>query len=243
MLFSAGSRPSANDVERLLVDLSKKPRGRGLASIRIVSNNGEDQGWLELLAKGLTFDLSGLAPAASREVPPSRHKFGLPSGFTEGQFEALALLPGPHLAGGGKMLLVVKAMAAVAGELAQGLGAQAVCWLPAGSWMDPGYFERAICNWNAGGAFPALGMTGVLTQSNELIESDGLAFFNGQEVQIEPRLGEPAVETVKLAVRVIDHLVHLGPLSLPDNLTGPDGTPMRLEPSADGRRVKVIRTL
>jgi hypothetical protein len=253
LLFTAGSRPHFGDVERLLSDLAKAPRPRALASLRAVgvsrpetgagAGKGAEQTGLELLANGLTFDVLGLVPMPPRLVPRSRYHFGLSPGFSELEFEAVELSPGPHLADAGLMLPVLKTMAAVAGELATGLGAQAISWSPAGCLMDPGYFDRMIYNWNNGGPFPALGLTGIATKEGGVIESDGLAYFTGQEIQIEPRTGEPPVDTVKVAVRVIDYLAHYGKLGQPDNLTGPDGAPMRLEPSADGSSVRVIRGL
>ena len=139
------------------------------------------------------------------------------------------------------MLPVVRTMAAIASTLALELEALAVCWEPAGSWMDPQYFSRVIEGWCAGGAFPALGLTGIERTHDGGVESDGLDFFVGQELRIESRRGEPAADTVKLAARVIDHLVSNGAIFAREALVGPGGEPLLAEPSTDGKLLRVWR--
>jgi hypothetical protein len=132
-------------------------------------------------------------------------------------------------------------MSAIAADLASKLGAKAVCWGPAGSWMDPSYFVRVVDGWLAGGAFPALGFTGIERNREGVVESDGLAFFIGQELRVDSRRGEPAADTVKLAVRAIDHLVRHGRMDRRQGLTGPGGESLLAEPTADGRYIRLWR--
>jgi hypothetical protein len=242
LLFAAGDRPSAEDVERALSalpgDTSAKP---GRAITRITDSRKGEEGWLELLASGMTFDLTGLAPAVSAPVPAAVHFFGLPAEAVEGAFEAIEIVPGPHLEGGGAMMPVVRTMASVASALAAKLGAQTVCWAPARSWMDPSYFARIVDGWLNGGAFPALGFTGIERSHDGSVESDGLAYFTGQELRVDARRGEAAAATVKLAVRAIDHLVRHGRVERRERLTGPDGEALLAEPSAGGRIVRLWR--
>ena len=139
------------------------------------------------------------------------------------------------------MLPVVRAMAAIAGILALELEALAVCWEPAGSWMDPQYFSRVVEGWCAGGAFPALGLIGIERTHDGGVESDGLDFFVGQELRIDSRRGESAADTVKLAARVIDHLVNCGAIFTREALVGPGGEPLLAEPSTDGKLLRVWR--
>ena len=255
MLFAAGKRPSADNVEQALAlpdasQLSSEPprqghRGqgghRGQIAARISSQRGRAEGWLEILANGLTFDLDGLEPGPPQATPDARHFFGLSRDAGSFEFEAVAMFPGPHLAGAAAMVPVVRTMAAVAGALAVELGALAVCWQPAGSWMDVQYFARVVEGWSTGGAFPALGLTGIERTQDGGVESDGLAFFIGQELRVEARRGEAAADTVKLAARVIDHLVNHGAISGREALVGPTGEALLVEPSADGRYVQVWR--
>ena len=259
LLFPAGARPSAEAIELALAqpepglpqpNPGKVPQGHkqlansqvpGLIAARISSQRASAEGWVELLASGLTFDLAGLEPGPALAPPDARHFFGLSRDSDSFVFEAITLLPGPHLVGAGAMIPVVRTMAAVASNLARELGALAVCWEPAGSWMDVQYFTRVIAGWSAGGAFPALGLTGIERTQDGGVESDGLAFFIGQELRIESRHGEAAADTVKLATRVIDHLVNNGAILEREALTGPSGEPLMAEPSSDGKFLQVWR--
>ena len=235
LLFAAGMRPSAADLERLL---SASPVGDPTIA-RISSRRGASDGWLELLASGLTFDLHGLAEGEGCPVPLGRNFFGLLHQPADTGYEAITLVPGPHLAGGGAMLPVVKAMAVLACELAAKLGPVAVCWQPAASWMVPDYFTRIVAAWRDGGAFPALGLCGIDRNPDGDIETLGLAYFVGHELKVAPRPGEPAAETVKLAVRMVDHLTRHGPVTARETLTGPSGEALLAEP--DGQFVRLRR--
>jgi hypothetical protein len=236
LLFAVGERPSAADIERLLTsDTVSGQRGQ------ISHRPDESEGWVELLANGLTFDLTGLTPAKGTDLPPMEHQFGISLNPAQFGFEAATIAPGQHIAGGGAMVPVVRTMIGLAAAMALPLSAKAVCWHPARSWMEPGYFTRTVANWLAGGGFPALGLTAVVPREEGGVQSVGLAFFTGQEVCVEPLAGEPRPETVKLAVRVIDHLIRHGPLTSPRSLDSPSGEMLRVEPSPDGQQVRVRR--
>lgn len=235
LLFPAGSRSPVAAVEALLAS----PRLAALA--RVSSSRGQGEGWLELLASGLTFDFAGLPPAAAAPCPLPRHVFGLPRDIGDHDWEACVLAPGPHLADAGAMEPVVRTMASLASELAQGLGAVAICWQPAASWMDVNYFSRIVEGWSSGGAFPALGFSGMTRLDDGTVVSEGLAFFAGQELRVESRPGEAPSETVKLAVRLADRLVRDGPITSPGSLTGQDAEALFAEPSTDGRVLRLRR--
>jgi hypothetical protein len=237
LLFAVGERPSAADIERLLA--SEAASGQ---RAQISHRPDDSEGWLELLANGLTFDITGLVPAGGTDLPPMEHQFGISLDPAKFRFEAMTIAPGRHIAGGGAMVPVVRTMIGLAAAIAVPLSAKAVCWHPARSWMEPGYFTRTVANWLAGGGFPALGLTAVVPHEEGGVQSVGLRFFAGQEVRAEPLKGEPCQETVKLAVRVIDHIIRHGPLTSPHALEGPSGETMQAEPSQDGRQVRVWRT-
>lgn len=129
LLFPPGSRSSVEAVEALLA----QPRLAAVA--RVSSNRGQGEGWLELLSSGLTFDLAGLPPAAASSCPLPRHVFGLPRDVGEHDWEACLLAPGPHLADAGSMEPVVRTMASLASELAQGWAR----WRSAGSQRQAGW--------------------------------------------------------------------------------------------------------
>lgn len=211
------------------------------AAARISYRPDEPEGWVELLASGLTFDLTGLAPAEPAPPPPQGHYFGLDAAAAARPLEAITLIPGQHIVGGIAMMPVVRAMAGLAANIALPFSVKAVCWHPAQSWMEPQYFARIVLNWLAGGAFPALGLTAVEEADDRSVMSKGLAFFIGQEVQLEALRDEAPADTVKLAVRLIDYMVRNGPLRAPRELEGPGGERLHAEPSRFGKSVWVWR--
>lgn len=235
LLFATGARPTAPAIEALLCDPAfDVPAG---VSHRPTDAAGEAAGRVQILASGLTFDVSGLAPLPAEATPPGRHFFGLPDKADTFLFEAIRIVPGAHVADGAAMIPLVRVMMALALGLARLPGLRAVCWHPAGSWMDAGYFSRVMRAWLAGGAFPALGLAAMARNEAGEIESRGLRFFIGQELRAMPRGGETDACTVKLAVRAADLLVRVGRLEHPQELIGPDGELFRVEPSPDGRTV------
>jgi len=236
LLFAAGERPSEAIVESILAASDD-----AAVAATISHRPREPEGWLELLANGLTFELHGLGATASAPVTPPLHRFGLGTDFPAEPLEALALVPGPHIAGGRAMLPVVRAITGLASNLALLLDVRAVCWEPARIWMEPRYFTRLIVNWLAGGPFPALGLTAVMPGDDGTMTSLGLDYFCGQEVEVAPGHGELPAETAKLAVRVIDNLVRRGRIDRRTELDSPNGEVIIAEPSGDGKRVRVWR--
>ncbi|MBV1687434.1 hypothetical protein KRR38_07015 [Novosphingobium sp. G106] len=151
LLFAAGSRPGVDDVERLLA-----PPGE-MGKVARISHRPDEQGWIELLASGLTFDLRGLVPGNGAAVTPASHLYGLPQDIGRFDFEAISLAPGAHIAAGGALLPVVRVLMRMAAVLTTELPVRAVCWNPAQAWMEPKYFSRVMAHWLAGGTFPLAG--------------------------------------------------------------------------------------
>lgn len=209
-------------------------------AVEIVRRDG-DAGRIEILANGLAFDLSGLAPAAAAEAPTARHVFGLPDRPDVFAFEALRLAPGEHIAAGAAMLPLVRVTISLALGLSRLPSLRAVCWHPAASWMDAGYFARVMQAWLAGGLFPALGLAGMVQQDGA-VRSQGLRFFTGQEVHVEALPREMPADTVRLAVRLADFLVRTGRINGPRTFEGPDDEPLHLEPADEGRVVRLRRS-
>lgn len=203
--------------------------------------DAEGQVWLELLANGLTFDLLGLAPGAAPEPPSCVHAYALAANAEAAGLEALTVRPGPHLAGGHAMLPVVRSLAWLAATLSAIDGVEAVAWHPARSWCGPDYFRNGVLRWIEGGVFPGLGLTSLAVTPDGGMQSEGLALFAGQDLRIEPELVLDKAQGAKIGVRLIDYMVEAGPIDAPQGLTGPDGQPLRLEPSTNGRFVRVWR--
>jgi hypothetical protein len=245
LIFAAGRRPSAVDVQRIA---AARLAGPGSFSITQSGDTDADGDsfpstvkWLELLTSGLTFDLSGLMPGASTDMPKARHLFGITRDETTHGVEALEINPGLHLEFGAALLPVVRAMVGLSCELAQLPGVVALCWHSAGTWMSAAYFTRMVEQWLIGGAFPALGLTALKRTADGGVESEGLAFLVGRECRIEPDISVSPAESAKLAIRVIHHLIEGNRINVPTLLAGPNGEHFQAAPSTDGRFVQIWR--
>ncbi|MFC0203785.1 hypothetical protein [Novosphingobium soli] len=235
LLFPAGQRPTGDAV----ADLIEAARATGLLA-RVSHRAEPEAGWLELLSSGLTFDVRGLAPAPAAELPPADFAFGLDAATALAGREAIELVPSGHIVAGAGLQPILRTMMALAANLALNLPVAAVAWKPARTVMETRHFASLVLNWLAGGAFPALGLTALLRGQDGSMASRGLAFFTGQEMQLEGRADEPPAETAKLAVRVIDRLVREGRVTAPLTIgTGADT--LVAEPSQVGQLVLVWR--
>ena len=234
LAYPAGHRPRGGDVLRLS---DTAPFASFPYSISHCQSSAD--GVLEILAAGLAFDLSGLAPAEPESMPDVGHCYGLSSGFDTGTHEAVSLRPGAHLAGGENLLPVVRAMVGVASVLTALPGVAAVIWHPSRSAIGPADFARMVAGWLAGGAFPALGLTALRPMADGGLASEGLAFFTGQELRIEPVPGMDMSGLGKIAVRLIHRMVESAKVAVPCDLTGPHGEALRAEPIDGGRVLRV----
>lgn len=210
LLFPIGERPSTPAIRTALA------RGRaGHISYDPAKKKSRttQPDWLEVVVDGLTFDLLGLAPGPGLPHHEPRHCFGI-AAETLASCEAIGLAPGPHLAGAANAMPVVRTLLRLASALAahcdEVLGAM---WLPAQSAMQRDIFVEAIDGWLGGGAFPALGLTAVADRGGGVLASDGLTFFTGQELVLEPTFSASRLEATRLLVALIDRLVEALPLT------------------------------
>lgn len=245
-LFGPGKRPDRAAIRKLIddiggFDITDNPEGvpDGLTQSAQAGHNTSPDGWVELICSGLTFDLCGIAPWEGRRLPDCAYPFDLPADLEPALLEAVELRPGPHLAGGERMTPVVRIMMDLATRLCALEGLEAVAWHPARSWIGPRYFTSIVTNWLDGGVFPGLGLVGLGMVADGGMQSEGVGFFTGQEIRIEPELAEDRAAAAKIAVRLIDHLVEAGPLEGREEFMGPDGRMLRIEPSSNGRFVRV----
>jgi hypothetical protein len=242
LLFARGRRPRAEAIRQL----AEKQGGFSISLDPVVDSASgasgdahEGEGWLELLANGLTFDLVGLAPGPRADPPPCVHGFALPADADAVVLDAITVRPGPHLAGGHTMTPVVRTLAWLGAELASLDRVEAVAWHAARSWCGARYFRDAVQRWIEGGVFPSLGLTALAMSPDGGMHSEGLALFVGQEIRLEPELMADNAAGAKVGVRLIDLLVESGKVAAPQTITGPDGQLLRLEPSANGHFVRV----
>jgi hypothetical protein len=235
LLFASGSRPDADAVARALSTLDESTPGA------VISYRPDpDEGWLELLTSGLTFELHGLCPAEPMTLTMPRYSFGF-DGVALANLESTALVTGPHIFAGRAMVPIVRTITGLAASLALALPVSAICWEPAAIWMAPGYFTRLVVSWLAGGPFPALGLTAIDVDEEGIVRSRGLGFFRGQEIEVSPRIGEPRTDTIKLALRVIDNLIRKGRIERRTQLDSPSDRSIIAEPTADLKLVRVWR--
>ncbi|WP_143736965.1 hypothetical protein [Erythrobacter tepidarius] len=206
------------------------------------SAGAKNEVWLELLRDGLTFDLRGLAPGPCPVIPPITHRFDFT--WQEGAegLEALAVLPGPHLAGGERSMPVMKAMLALARDLTQHFpDLIGIHWAPSHSVIGGRFFESVITAWLDGGVFPALGITAFEETPDGALQSLGLDVWIGQEVRIEPPLAADRISATRLAVRLINQLVIVGGLDGSERIIAPDGTRLVMQASRNSQYIRVRR--
>ena len=230
LAFAQGQRPDVDALARLAGLAGATPQF-SLSHVPPAS-----EGWAELLAMGLTFDCTGLAPAEPAAMPAEGALLGLeraPVG------EAIGLGPGPHLADAAGMIPVLRMLTGIGTQLATLPGVQAVCWNPARCWMPVDYFRKVIAGWIAGGPFPALGLTTLQRESDGAIVSVGLNLLIGQELRFDPAQNFAAPDIARIAVRLIHALIETGRLDAPHEFIGPDRETLQVAPSAQGQQLSV----
>lgn len=235
LYFKPAERPSVEVIAALI----EASAGREIMA-RVTHRPPEEKGWVELLASGLTFDLSGLAPAKAAAQGDILQNHGFETVPRIEELEAIELAPGGHIAGGAGLVPVIRTLAGLAASLSLKLPVSAIGWQSAQTVMEPRYFAQIIVNWLAGGAFPALGLTALLRADDGSLLTRGLSRFVGKEMQLEGASGETPSETLKLAIRVADYLVRQGAFDQPREIDSPRGR-LLLEPSRKGRQIWVWR--
>ncbi|QZH74869.1 MAG: hypothetical protein JY451_14655 [Erythrobacter sp.] len=236
LLFPAGGRPAVSEIRELAQNcpsfsISFDPSDEGDA----------ENAWVELLANGLTFDLTGLGSSPVGPVPRCEHLFGLQPDFRNRPLEAITLQPGPHLAAGSTMYPVVRCMALLAAELAALARIEAVAWHPARACSAADLFRRGVLGWIGGGAFPGLGLAALVSMSDGSLQSEGLATFTGQELLLPAEMCHDQAQAAKIALRVLNWLVEHGRVEEQFSFTGPGGETLLLEPVGNSGIVRLWR--
>ena len=230
--FPQGRTPKAQAVLDLLEQAADAAR------VFTVSHRPkDDDDWLELLSSGLTFDLSGLSGAGA--APKVATRYGVAADTDLDHSAWLRLAPGEHLSGGGSQLPVVRVMAGVVLGLLDLPGAMGVAWGPARTIMSAEHFRRIVPGWLRGGAFPALGLTALARDGAGNVVSEGLSFFAGLELRIEPLLAKQPGLAGKVAVRLIHSLVDGWTVKEPVEVEGPDGEILGVTPEENGKILRV----
>lgn len=193
----------------------------------------------ELLLDGLTFDAFVYAPPV-RGAPEYPAQSGQ---FSAGELDArcaLLIIPGPHLDGAPRSLPVVRGQWRLAARVCEALPQVTIAgWPPSGTLLAANAFSACATGWTAGAPFPAWGLITLRPAMGSALQSMGLAYFIGQELRIEADLATDADHITRLGLRIAEMLAHRGPLEQVELFAGPDGGAVRLEPSANGRFVRV----
>ncbi|QWC58054.1 hypothetical protein F7D01_14165 [Erythrobacter sp. 3-20A1M] len=194
---------------------------------------------IELRLGGMAFDLVPALADAGFEDVAFNHRIEVPNAVRVTPQSARFLVPAPHIASGKRSMPVIREWLGLAARLVASMPqVAAVGWTPASLLMDRDYFCSHIGRWIRGGMFPA-SVVSVLTPSlGEALQSEGMAFFNGQELRLEGSFTPGPATADRLAQRVLGHLAHHGPLSQIKDFLLPEGGTMRLEPSPNGRFVR-----
>lgn len=257
MLFASGKRPDRAAIHAFTqthhaVSLSLDPARD--APLQLVAADGglPESGnlaphaagtlWVELLRDGLTYDLEGLSPGPACLPLPIEHRFDDAEISSDAALEAVSIAAGPHLAGSERSQPVVRAMLALASDLSQHFeDVAAIAWGPSLSLIGRRYFESVMAAWLEGGAFPALGLTAFAETPDGALQSQGLAFWTGQELRIERPLASDRVAATRLGIRLVNQLVITGGVAQSERIVAPDGTRLVLRPSRSGELVQVSR--
>lgn len=254
LLFRDGYRPGSEDIYRFIdqnqgISISFDPVER--PKIRLVASDGKldreadhgthsDSNWLELLSEGLTFDLSGLKPGPHADIPPIEHRFDFDQALTSKLDHAVNIRPGAHILEAAGTVPVLKGLLRIARDLIQHFEqVEAVVWPYSESVIGRRFFESTVTAYLEGGAFPALGLVAFHETVDGGLQSIGLSHVTGQELRVEPELVSDKLLATRLAVRLINQLVLTGALQRAEEVVAPDGRAIRLEPSNNGRFVRV----
>lgn len=211
LLFERGARPSVECLHALA--------GRG--DFAVCHDLGGPVVTAEVARSGLTFDLAGLAPGNASGNPLGLYHFALPGKARQAPCEAVALLPGPHLAGGQHMLPAVQVAAGLLAELTVLPGILAVSWGPATNLVGPDWFAKNVLSWLNGGPFPVFALVSLVRRRDGSIASKGLNFLSGYELRLEPSGGRGGLggvvpgaasgaissDAMPIAIRLLDWLM------------------------------------
>ena len=238
LLFPAGKRPTTADVRSAIalldgVAISHDPGA-------VPSSDVDDCNWLEVVIDGLTFDIVGLAPGHAVSLSGAVQRANAAS---FGEAEAIAIEPGPHLAGGTYILPVLRGLLTLGARLGAELtDVLAVGWQPSLSTIPTAQLLELAGNWASGGAFPSEFLIRFDARSDGALQSHGLSVFTGQELSLAPDIAESEDLAIRLGSRLANQLVLLGRIEAAEDITGPDGSMLRLEPSTgDVPLVQVLR--
>ena len=238
LLFQRGQRPDADTLRAAIANAGRLSVTQELFS----GEPGTAVNDVEVLRDGMTYDVCGLAPGEPMPLASIAHRFDSDLAPDVAALEAVGIHPGPHLEAGARSLPVIRTMMGIVADLAPYLpGLAGIAWPPARTLVGPGLFVSSMSSWLAGGAFPALGLTALSDDPEGGLRTEGLAWFIGQELLIAADIAKDRVAAARLAIRLVNQLVLQGRVTASEAIVGPDGGRLALDPSRDGKTVRVRR--
>jgi hypothetical protein len=132
---------------------------------------------------------------------------------------AIGLELSDHVAGGERIPAIIQALLGAGQKLGTSLGAVGAVWHPANIVSGFDYFSEAVADYLGGGAFPVLLMVNFRAGHDSMINSTGLSFVSGQELQIAGG-GMEQNEIMRRVVRVAHDIAVNGSIQAGTKLSG-----------------------
>ena len=98
-----------------------------------------------------------------------------------------------------------------------------------------------VSRWLSGGVFPGLGLVSLVEDSEEIVRTEGLTFFNRPEIEFETDKFDGKVEMARLAVRLIDELIERPRVEKELTLQDGSGGLLLLSAHFGDERLRVLR--
>lgn len=198
--------------------------------------------WAELVVSGITFKLNGLGDGQSCQSSAADTLIDIASTYLLDRSETLCLSLGDHVRSGGKSTAIIRVMIECARIIVSAFpNCIGVSWESARIVASPKFFLAQAQEWDNKGQFPIRFFVIIRPSIDEGIESRGLELFTGQELRIEPEIVHAMPDVNLLSERLAVTLALHGGLDAIQTYTAPDGTTLKLEPSVNGRYVRVWR--
>lgn len=177
-----------------------------------------------------------LAPA-SGNIDRPQYIATNPIDLPDGPSLELRLVEG----GAASFLKSVKALTALAAEIARRAQAKAIGWSEAGTITGGEFFIKVAQSWEDGGAFPAMVLVALQGDGDGGLITKGLFPFCEQELILD-LAPMPMPEQAKIAIRMIDHLVAEGSVT-ENEIVEVDGFgSFEIDPRHSGKKIYLRRS-
>lgn len=202
----------------------------------MLTNQGESR--FEVLRDGLSFDLTYLGKPSLGMLRQFDAELRSRAGLTTEDCGMVAIAPGAHLSGAERHHPVLRAQFAIADDFCARITGALVLWPPSRVTVEAMAFLEPVESWGDPPCAPSRLMFPLSETLDAAMQSEGLAYFTGQEIRLE---GDLARED--RAAKIGGWLSHLlareGRLDNGARIAAPDGRYLALEPSTNGRFVRV----